>query len=1113
MFGEQLERWEKILYIIILIAAIFSRFYMLGDRAISHDESIHTKFSWNLYNGQGFQHNPMMHGPLLFEVTAFIYFLFGATDFTSRIYPALTGIALVMLPILFRKWLGRRGALVTSLLLLLSPSISYYSRYIRHDVSLILTAVLLLWVILKYLDDGQPRWLYWMAAWFSLMHATKEASYIYIAIFAALLFLPFAWQIFATRWKRPELFTVFVIGLVIALVMGGVFAYSFAHAQISEQALDEAGNTRMANVAVPLWGRLAAGLAFLMLLGAILVAYYGVGEAKMRQIRLFDVLMVIGTLTLPLGSAFLIKFVAGLDMGVVYDAVMSGNLSLVPMPVIAGIFSIVVLSLIVSIALGLWWNWRHWLIIALIHYAIFFVTYTTIFTWGYGALSGLVGGLSYWLAQQGVKRGGQPMYYYFLLTPLYEYLALLFSAVGGMGALVHFGRKFFDSGEKHASDGGVSRLDLDRLFPLFLLGWTLFSWAAYSYAGEKMPWLVVHIVLPSVLLSGWTLGKLIDGVDWRKFVAERGWLVPISALLTIAALAVFGRATVDLRAAMQTGVTTAGPSLVQLEPFGKLIGGLLGVLAFGGLFIWFSTRFSFGWVARVLALLLATFLAFLTTRDMVRLNFVTYDLATEMMVYAHGTPDIKVALQQVQDISWRTTGAQYDVKVAYGEDGSWPLTWYMVDYPNNYFYGASPDANRLLDCPVVIAGSPQYTAVEDILGSDYLYFDYKYLWWPLQDYFGLNVERVRDVLADPAMRAALWDIIWQRDYTRYAKVKNPADPFTLQTWPYRKDFRLYVRRDLAQEVWSYRLDEMGAQMTQPVRPQATQVPDPYAAGVRSLPLVSAATLPGAAVRGIAVAADGTLYAADTTNHRIWHVTSEGTVLETWGEHGVEPGQFNEPWGIAVAADGSVYVADTWNHRIQKFDAQGRYLTSWGTLAQVSVGDPAGYSLFYGPRGIAIGPDGEIYVTDTGNKRVQVFDADGAFLREFGGGGTWAGQMDEPVGIVIDETGLVYIADTWNRRIQVLSSDGIFRHLWGVPAWGSDNPDEKPFLGLGAGLLYASDPVNRRVLTFTPDGTFQWALSGADSGLGFTFPGGLAVADDVLYVADTYSSQILGFSLP
>jgi len=1113
MFGERLKRWETVLYILILIAAIFSRFYILGDRAISHDESIHTKFSWNLYKGQGFQHNPMMHGPLLFEVTAFFYFIFGPNDFTSRIYPALTGIALVMAPLLFRKWLGRHAALAASLLMLLSPSISYYSRYIRHDVSLMLTAVLFLWVILKYLDDGQPRWLYWMAAWFSLMHATKEASYIYIAIFGALLFLPFAWQVFTTRWQRPTLFTVFVIVLIVALVMGAVFMFSFAHAQADEQSLDEAGHTRMVHIAVPFWGRMAAGLAFLGLLSAVVICYYGVGEAQMRQIRLFDVLMVIGTLTLPLGSAFLIKFVAGLDMGVVYDAVMSGNLAMVSTPVIVGIASIVALSLLSSIVLGVWWNKRHWPIIALIHYAIFFVLYTTIFTWGYGALSGLVGGLAYWLAQQGVKRGGQPVYYYFLLAPLYEYLVVLFSAVGGVGALIYFARKVFAPRDKPSSDADVPVLNLSRLFPLFLLGWTLLSWVGYSYAGEKMPWLVVHIVLPSVFLAGWALGKLVDGVDWRAFIAQRGWLVPLSVFLAVAALVVFSRATVDLRAAMQTGVTTAGPSLVQLAPFGQLIGGLLGVLAFGGLFVWVSARFSFGWIARVLALLLAAFLALLTTRDMVRLNFVTYDLATEMMVYAHGTPDIKVALRQVQDVSWRVTGSPYDVKVAYGEDGSWPLTWYMVDYPNNYFYGTSPDLTRLRDCPVVIAGTPQYAAVEDALGSDYLYFDYLYLWWPIQDYFGLDVQRVRDVLADPARSAALWDIIWQRDYTRYAQLKNPANPFTLQTWPYRKEFRFYVRRDLAQEVWSYRLDEMGAQVTQPLRPQATLAPDPYVAGVRTLSLVSAATLPGAAVRGIAVAADGTLYAADTTNHRIWHVTSQGAVLETWGEFGVGPGQFNEPWGVAVAADGTLFIADTWNHRIQKFDAQGRYLTGWGTLAQMPVGDPAGHSLFYGPRGIAIGADGAIYVTDTGNKRVQVFDADGAFLREFGGGGTWSGQMDEPVGIAIDETGVVYVADTWNRRVQALNSDGFFQYLWGVPTWGSDNPDEKPFLTLGARLVFVGDPVNRRVLAFAPDGAFQWALSGADSGLTLTFPGGFAVADGVLYVADTYSSQILGFRLP
>ncbi len=1110
MFGERLKRWETILYLLILIAAIFSRFYILGDRAISHDESIHTKFSWNLYAGQGFQHNPMMHGPSLFEVTALFYFLFGANDFTSRIFPALTGIALVMTPLLFRKWLGRYGALAASLLLLLSPSISYYSRYIRHDVSLMFTAVMLLWNILAYLDDGQPRRLYGMAVWFSLMHTTMEASYIYTAIFGALLFLPFAWQVFATRWQRSHLFTVFVLMLLLALLMGGVFVYSFTQAQVSEQSLDQAGNTRMANIAVPVWGRLAAGLAFLMLLGVVVVGYYGVGEEKMRQIRLFDVLMVIGTLTLPLGSAFLIKFVAGLNMGVVYQAVISGNLAIVSMAVVLGIVSIVLLTLSSSVALGLWWNKERWPIIALIHYAIFFVLYTTFFTWGWGALSGLVGGLAYWLAQHGVQRGGQPWYYYLLLTPLYEYLVVFFSAVGGIGALVRFVRRLRAPREKAPAGDAVPPLDFAYLFPLFLLGWTLLAWFGYSYAGEKMPWLVVHITLPGIFLAGWGLGKLITGVDWRAFVIQRGWLLLLAFILTVMALAVFGGATADLRTALQTGVTTAGPSLTQLEPFGKLIGGFLGVAAFGALFIWLSAGFRPGQITRVMALLLAAFLALLTLRDMARVNFVTYDLATEMLVYAHGTPDIKIALRQIEDISWRVTGAPHDIKVAYSEDGSWPLTWYMVDYPNNYFYSTSPDAASLLQCPAVIAGSAQYGVVEQILGNDYLHFDYKYLWWPIQDYFGLTLQRLRNELADPAMRAALWDILWRRDYTRYAQLKNPASPFTLQTWPFRREFRLYVRRDLAQEVWGYRLGETNVQAASP---QATQMPDPYQAGARTLPLVSSATLPGAAVRGIAVAPDGTLYAADTTNHRVWHITPQGAVLEMWGEYGAAPGQFNEPWGIAVAPDGTVYVADTWNHRIQKFDARGRYLTSWGALAQAVVGDPAGYSRFFGPRGIAIGPAGMVYVTDTGNKRVQVFDADGNFLRQFGGGGSWAGQMDEPVGMAVDVTGTVYIADTWNRRVQVFTGDAIFLRQWSIPVWGKDSPDEKPFLALGGDMVYVSDPAHQRVLAFTTDGAFRWALSAAAASPALTFPEGLAVSGDVLYVADAYSSRILGFSLP
>ena len=214
--------------------------------------------------------------------------------------------------------------------------------------------------------------------------------------------------------------------------------------------------------------------------------------------------------------------------------------------------------------------------------------------------------------------------------------------------------------------------------------------------------------------------------------------------------------------------------------------------------------------------------------------------------------------------------------------------------------------------------------------------------------------------------------------------------------------------------------------------------------------------------------------------------------------------------MAVDAEGNVYVADTWNHRIQKFTADGDYLLSWGRLGQTKAFDPGGRGLFYGPRGIAVGPEGNVYVVDTGNKRVQVFDADGNYLREFGGAGEEAGEMDEPVGIAVSDVGHVYVADTWNRRVQVFAREGIFLRQWDVPTWGTGDPEEKPYLAVTDDAVYASDPVHQRVLAFDLNGTLLWALRDPS---GLAFPEGLAVVDDVLYVTGAHSEHVMGFSLP
>jgi hypothetical protein len=85
----------------------------------------------------------------------------------------------------------------------------------------------------------------------------------------------------------------------------------------------------------------------------------------------------------------------------------------------------------------------------------------------------------------------------------------------------------------------------------------------------------------------------------------------------------------------------------------------------------------------------------------------------------------------------------------------------------------------------------------------------------------------------------------------------------------------------------------------------------------------------------------------------------------------------------------------------------------------------------------------VYVTDTGNKRVQVFNADGSFAGQFGQGGVLDGAFDEPVGIALDAEGNIYVADTWNARVQVFSPTQAFVRSWLVTGWYGQGSTTSP----------------------------------------------------------------------
>jgi predicted membrane-bound mannosyltransferase len=118
--GLSLRR-EQVLWIALIIAAAVTRFAMLESRVISHDEGQHVQQAWDLMRGNGYTPNPMTHGPFQIIAVASSYFLFGAGDFSSRVPAAVFGVAAVALLYLFRRWLGRAGALAAGVLMLISP--------------------------------------------------------------------------------------------------------------------------------------------------------------------------------------------------------------------------------------------------------------------------------------------------------------------------------------------------------------------------------------------------------------------------------------------------------------------------------------------------------------------------------------------------------------------------------------------------------------------------------------------------------------------------------------------------------------------------------------------------------------------------------------------------------------------------------------------------------------------------------------------------------------------------------------------------------------------------------------------------------------------------------
>jgi len=916
--------WEGLAYVLLFGVGFGMRFLDLGARALHHDESVHGYYAYQIFQGHGYEHSPLLHGPVQLMGMALTFFLAGgASDYTVRICPALFGSALVALPLLFRSHLGRTGAVVAAALIAFSPTLLYYSRFAREDIYVAVFTLGLAICLLRYIEERREHFLYGGAALLALSFATKENTFITAGILL----------LFFNLW---------------------------AASLMARQTVEERG------------GRIAQALALVMYapVAWLIVAFWPFIGGLRRRLGLeerhaaMDVLLVLGTLAGP-------QFAAAIQLpievfGTEIDT--AAKQRLLGIPTVTGL-------LLASAVVGLGWSRRMWLITAACFYVPYALVFTSFLTDIEGFGSGIWESLDYWMGQHEVRRADQPEFYYLMFFPMYEFVALalggpallyyclrgglrawVLTVIAVLALLAFFGADSFEAGPVA---GAVTVAGLPvaaaalffavrgTMFERFLVFWAAAAFVAYSYAGEKVPWLTVHTTLPMIMLAGYAAGRVWDG--WRTSDRARG-------------------------------PSVAGRSLLA---------GAGAMCAAAGIGI----------------------LLILSVRTAVLAAYDHGDVPREFLIYTQTSPDVPDIVERIDRLAafsgqghdlriqvdqefqwpWRWYLRDYDVTYEAMDGAFRPEAGavVLVGAGNDIHSASFSSAYQPAEPYVLLAFFPEekYRQVgrkahlaEGLsdFGRDLGEWE---TWRAWGDYF-LN----RDVTPRVGFEGRLYVPL---EYAAFDSKNGPRRPVVTE------DPILRPTADLEGRLIIGRLGSEAGEMAGPVGVETDAAGNIYvvdsgnqriqkfdARGTLMATAGGEGTEPGQFNQpsDVAVGTDGSVYVTDTWNHRIQKLGPDLAPVLTWGKATrdlINPGP-DEMWGprgIAMDGEGNILVTDTGTHRVRKFAADGAPLGSFGQR-----GKDAGE--FEEPVGIAVGRDGSIYVADAGNARIQKFDAAFAFVAAY-----------------------------------------------------------------------------------------------------------------------------------
>ena len=571
---------RAILIILIFAFALFTRLYKLHNKALMHDECMFTYYSWHLAKEGDYLYQPILHGPTLEEMNALMFIVFGDSTYTMRLFPALCGLGIFIILLFLHSRFGREGLVAALALFALSPFLMFYTRFCRNDVPSSFFVMLTIYLYWKFFREGGGTTLVFAIISSIMLICIMENQIIFfftIYTFAGLLFLVDVIKGWICRkapekkgrkivsYKAPE--SLFPIPPVTILCLAaGMGAYLLGtYANYYEFK--------------------ALGLLGVVVYLALMIKHYYRDVKQIGQDRAPDSPQTYLTLLITSLALVFLCWILYLDL---FSGLASFTWDMKKILLLL-IFFYVFLYICNRIIKGGYGEERllrrfflllgdhFWYLVMGLAFAsiIYIVLFSTWFKHPKSALSYYKETFEYWMGQHKEQRIKGDFHFYLPLLAIYELPALLIVLFGGVAALfkekiirryvlsiyilillvacIYFFGNPIDPGKWAKIDKvlhmtgyfhfflfysiafigtALSLLYLWRKerFNALLVYWSMGSFLGYSYAGEKVPWLSVHIALPILMLAAVYIQKLWNSSFFKKTAIA--WYV-LFALFTL----------------------------------------------------------------------------------------------------------------------------------------------------------------------------------------------------------------------------------------------------------------------------------------------------------------------------------------------------------------------------------------------------------------------------------------------------------------------------------------------------------------------------------------------------------------------------------------------------